>query len=86
MSLARQQEHDDTPSWRGRVLVAIPPGGFGGQLAVMCGWLDQACGPDNWTLAPAGLAGVVNDAVALYFKDRAMAGAFVRRFSCGYRA
>ena len=34
---------------------------------------------------PAGLAGVVNDAIALYFSEPAFAHAFVARFCCGYR-
>ena len=33
----------------------------------------------------AGLAGVVNDALAFYFADAAFAHAFVARFCCGYR-
>jgi hypothetical protein len=36
-------------------------------------------------MAPAGLAGVINDALALYFEDAAFAHAFVARFCCGYR-
>jgi hypothetical protein len=36
-------------------------------------------------MAPAGLAGVVNDAIAFYFADAAFAHAFVARFCCGYR-
>jgi hypothetical protein len=68
-----------------RVLIAVPPGGFGGQLAVMHAWLDAACGPAGWESASAGFAGIVNDAIAFYFKDRAMACAFIERFSCGYR-
>jgi hypothetical protein len=67
------------------VLIAVPPGGFGGQLAVMHAWLDQHCGPSGWAAAPAGTGGVVNDAVAFYFGDPAAARAFVARFSCGYR-
>jgi hypothetical protein len=69
-----------------RVLLAVPPGGFGGQLAVMHAWLDQHCGRSGWAAAPAGTGGVVNDAVAFYFSDRAAARAFVARFSCGYRS
>jgi hypothetical protein len=34
---------------------------------------------------PAGLAGVINDAIAFYFADAAFAHAFVARFCCGYR-
>ena len=71
---------------RWRVLVAVPPGGFGPQLRIMRAWLDQSCGRQGWGCAPAGTGGVVNDAVAFYFADRAAALAFVDRFSCGYRA
>ena len=68
-----------------RVLVAVPPSGFGGQLATMRAWLDTVCGPGNWASAPAGLDGVVNNAVAFYFADAAFARTFIGRFSCGYR-
>ena len=71
---------------RWRVLVAVPPGGFDSQLKIMRAWLDQSCGRQGWGCAPAGTGGVVNDAVAFYFADRAAALAFVDRFSCGYRA
>jgi hypothetical protein len=69
-----------------RVLIAVPPAGWGGQLAVMRAWLDDHFGPSGWASAPAGRIGVVNDAVAFYFADPLAAGAFVERFSCGYRA
>jgi hypothetical protein len=52
----------------------------------MRAWLDQNCGPAGWDAATAGGGGVVNDAVAFYFADRAAARAFIGRFSCGYRA
>ena len=68
-----------------RVRIAVPQGGFGRQLAVMHAWLDEVCGEAGWTSAPAGLTGVVNDAVAFYFDDAAFAQAFVNRFCCGYR-
>ena len=74
------------PPLRWRVLVAVPPAGFGAQLGIMRAWLDQSCGPAGWASAPAGTDGVVNDAVVFYFADRAAARAFVDRFSCGYRA
>jgi hypothetical protein len=69
-----------------RVRVAVPPDGFGRQLAVMHAWLDETCGADCWSSAPSGLTGVVNDAVAFYFDDAAFAHAFVNRFCCGYRS
>ena len=72
-----------SPPWC-RILVAVPPDGFGQQLAVMRAWLDQNCGHGRWDTAAAGTAGVVNNAVAFYFADPAAARAFVARFSCGY--
>jgi hypothetical protein len=83
---AQQSEHQSARAWRWRVLIALPPTGFGRQLATMQAWLDQSCGPSGWEAAPAGTAGIVNDAVAFYFTSAADARAFVDRFSCGYRA
>ena len=74
------------PRYPWRVLIAVPPTGFRAQLRVMQAWLDQSCGRAGWEAAPAGLAGIVNDAIAFYFADRQAARAFVARFSCGYRA
>ncbi len=68
-----------------RVRLAVPPDGFGRQLAIMRAWLDQTCGAAGWTMAPSGLAGVVNDAIAFNFADGRLARAFVTRFCCGYR-
>ena len=68
-----------------RVRIAAPPEGLGRQFEIMQAWLDQTCGADGWATAPAGLAGVVNDAIAFYFADAAFAHAFVARFCCGYR-
>ncbi len=79
------QRETAAQSYRGRVLVAVPPGGFGPQLAAIQAWLDRHCGPAGWASAPAGLDGVFNDAVAFYFADEADARAFVDRFCCGYR-
>jgi hypothetical protein len=77
---------DGVLSYRWRVLIAVPPGGFGAQLWVMRAWLDAACGPSGWASAPAGTEGIVNDAVAFYFADPLSARAFVGRFCCAYRA
>ena len=68
-----------------RVRIAVPPGGLGRQLETMHAWLDQVCGETGWVSAPAGLIGVMNDAVAFYFKDSGFAHAFVSRFCYGYR-
>jgi hypothetical protein len=81
-----RSEHQGASVWRWRVLIAVPPRGFGAQFATMQAWLDQICGPNGWDAAPAGTAGIVNDAVAFYFADRVAAEAFVDRFTCGYRA
>jgi hypothetical protein len=79
---ARQEAERHFPV---RVRIAVPPGGLGRQLAIMHAWLDDTCGATAWASAPAGLAGVVNDAIAFYFADAAFAHAFVARFCCGYR-
>lgn len=77
--------HDAERHFPVRVRIAVPQGGFGRQLSDMHAWLDQLCGKAGWASAPAGLVGVVNDAVAFYFDDAALAQAFVNRFCCGYR-
>jgi len=81
----RQMQRDAERQFPVRVRIAVPQDGFGRQLAVMHAWLDEVCGDAGWTSAPAGLAGIVNDAVAFYFDDAAFAQAFVNRFCWGYR-
>ena len=49
----------------------------------MHAWLDENCGADGWAMTPAGLRGVINDAVAIYFLDAALAAAFVSRWCAG---
>ena len=68
-----------------RVRIAVPPEGLGRQLEIIHAWLDETCGIDGWATSPAGLAGILNDAIAFYFADAAFAHAFVARFCCGYR-
>lgn len=68
-----------------RVRIALPAEGLGRQLEIMHAWLDETCGTQGWATAPAGLAGILNDAIAFYFNDPAFAHAFVARFCCGYR-
>lgn len=82
---ARPLQRDTERRFPVRVRLAVPPDGFGRQLATMHAWLDETCGPDGWASAPAGIAGIVNDAVAFYFEDAAFAHAFVNRFCCAYR-
>ena len=36
-------------------------------------------------MAPAGLHGVMNDAIAIYLNDATLAGAFVARWCAGYK-
>jgi hypothetical protein len=36
-------------------------------------------------MAPAGLHGVLNDAIAIYLNDATLAGAFVARWCAGYK-
>ncbi|HZK89158.1 MAG TPA: hypothetical protein VFC56_03330 [Stellaceae bacterium] len=82
---ARHLQREAERNFPVRVRIAVPPDGFGRQLTVMHAWLDAVCGMAGWTSAPAGLTGVVNDAVAFSFDDAAVAQAFVNRFCCGYR-
>jgi hypothetical protein len=48
-------------------------------------WLDANCGADGWMMTPAGLRGVLNDAIAIYFNDATLADAFVARWCAGYK-
>ncbi|HLY46114.1 MAG TPA: hypothetical protein VKQ73_11085 [Stellaceae bacterium] len=66
-----------------RIRIAVPPQGLGVRLDEMTAWLDDNCGADCWAMAPSGLRGVVNDAVAVYFRDATLAGAFVARWCRG---
>ena len=75
--------YDGGKRFHHRVLIAAPPAR---QLATMRTWLDQNFGAAAWASAPAGFAGVVNDAIAFYFAEPADARAFINRFGCGYRA
>jgi len=63
-----------------RVRTAVPAGGFGQRLDAMYAWLDENCGADGWMKTPAGLRGVVNDAVAICFRHAALAAGFVARW------
>jgi hypothetical protein len=66
-----------------RIKIGVPIGGLGGRLTKMQTWLDENCGADGWAMTPAGLRGVVNDAVAVYFLDATSAAAFVARWCAG---
>ena len=81
--LVQSAVYDCGKRFHHRVLIAAPPAR---QLATMRTWLDQNFGAAAWASAPAGFAGVVNDAIAFYFAEPADARAFINRFGCGYRA
>jgi hypothetical protein len=66
-----------------RIRIGIPPGGLGRRLDQMNVWLDANCGADGWAMVPAGLRGVANEAVAIYFRDATLAAAFVSRWCAG---
>jgi hypothetical protein len=66
-----------------RIKLGVPAGGFGARLTEMQAWLDESCGADGWAMTPAGLRGVLNDAVAIYFLDATSAAAFVARWCAG---
>jgi hypothetical protein len=66
-----------------RIKLGVPTDGLGRLLTEMQTWLDDNCGADGWAMTPAGLRGVVNDAVAIYFLDAASAAAFVARWCAG---
>jgi hypothetical protein len=69
-----------------RIRIAVPPEGLGTRLDAIKAWLDDNCGAEGWALTPSGLRGVVNDAVAVYFSDAALAGGFVARWCRGGKA
>lgn len=66
-----------------RIKLGIPAGGLGTRLTEMHAWLDENCGTDGWAMTPAGLRGVINDAVAIYFLYATSAAAFVSRWCAG---
>ena len=63
-----------------RIAIQVPPGGIGQRYKAMTGRLDENCGVDGWSMAPAGVRGVVNDAVAAYVSTPTCAVAFVARW------
>jgi hypothetical protein len=66
-----------------RIRIGVPPGGLGQRYSQITDWLDENCGADGWALTPAGIRGVLNDAVSIYFADATLAGAFVARWCVG---
>ena len=66
-----------------RIKLGVPRSGLGSLLTEMHAWLDANCGADGWAMTPAGLRGVVNEAVAIYFLDATISAAFVARWCAG---
>jgi hypothetical protein len=62
-----------------RLRIVVPPAGLGSRLDAMRNWLDDNCGAESWAMTPSGRRGGV-DAVAIYFCDPMLAGAFVARW------
>jgi len=62
-----------------RIKLGNPIGGFRERLTEIHVWLNQNCGAAGWAMTQAGLRGIVNDAVAIYFLDAMLAAAFVWR-------
>jgi hypothetical protein len=63
-----------------RIAIKLPPGGTGQRYKPMTDWLDENCGIDDWSMAPAGMRGIVNDSVAVYISTPTCAVAFVARW------
>lgn len=59
--------------------LAVPPEGLGERLNQMFAWLDANCGADGWEQARAG-TGVINHALAIYFRNPVFVSAFVARW------
>jgi hypothetical protein len=86
MIAARRAISDTERRFPVRIRIGVPPRGLGDRLDQIQTWLDANCGADGWAMAPAGLRGPLNDAIAIYFNDATLAAAFVARWCAGYRA
>jgi hypothetical protein len=85
MISTRPATHQTQDEFAVRIRIAVPPEGLGSQLDQMIAWLGAICGADSWSMAPSGTTGVVNDALAIYFRNPALARAFVSRWCIGCR-
>ena len=61
-----------------RIRISIPAGGLGQRLDLMNPWWTITAGAMGWAMAPARAALPVDDVLAIYFLDPALASAFVR--------
>ena len=86
MRAAQRAILDAELAFPARIKIAVPPDGLGQRLDAMQRWLDENAGSDGWTIMPAGTHGVMNDALAIYFMDAVLAGAFVARWCAANRA
>jgi hypothetical protein len=80
VALSRQLALEAERRFPVRLVVAVPPVGFGERLERMRAWLDETCGSDGWETAPDGMRGVVIDAIALYLREATFAAAFAARW------
>ena len=85
MRAAQRAILDAELAFPARIKIAVPPDGLGRRLDAMQRWLDENAGSDGWTIMPAGTRGVMNDALAIYFMDAVLAGAFVARWCTANR-
>ncbi len=63
------------------IRVAVPDGGFGHQLTVIRGWLEENAGSKGYRVQPD--AGGAGNVALFLFADIALARAFIGRFACG---
>lgn len=63
-----------------RIAIKVPPHGIGQRYKPMSDWLDENCGVEGWSIAPAGTRGVLIDAMAVYVSNPTCAVAFVARW------
>jgi hypothetical protein len=85
MRAAQRAVLDAELAFPARIKIAVPPDGLGQRFDAMQRWLDDNAGADGWAMTPAGTRGVMNDAVAIYFVDATLAGAFVARWCAANR-
>jgi hypothetical protein len=85
MRAAQQAVRDAERRFPVRIRLAVPPEGLGSRLDQILAWLDANCGADAWAITPSSIRGVVNDALAVYFMDATIAGAFVTRWCAAQR-
>ena len=71
MSAIQQVAREHERRFAVRIRIAVPPKGLGRQLDQMIAWLDTNFGAASWSMTPSGTNGVVNDALAIYFRDPA---------------